>query len=81
MKIQIISKQNCSECERIKTLMNGMNMDYVEQKMEELDISKQFELRNTARKNRQAAMPLIFVDEEFVRTSVFETTYLKGGIA
>lgn len=80
MTITIISKENCTECERLKLAMSNQKLSYEETKMEELPASKQFELRNIARKNRQSSMPLLFVENQFIPTGEFESTYLKGGV-
>lgn len=77
-KITIISKENCPECERIKTSMRGKGFDFTEKKMEELPVPKQFEMRNVARRNRQMSMPLMFVSDEFIGTQEFEETYLNN---
>lgn len=80
MTITIISKENCTECERLKLAMSNQKLSYEETKMETLSAPKQFELRNIARKNRQSSMPLLFVENQFVPTSEFEKNYLKGGL-
>lgn len=81
MNIKIISKNNCTECERIKSLMDDKDLSYEEVLMSELSTPEQFEVKNIARRNRQASMPLLFVNEEFVPTSDFEERFLREVIA
>lgn len=79
MKILIVSKANCTECERIKTAMLVKDMDYEEERMDLASVERQFELKNIARRNRQLSMPMLFIDNEFIRTSEFEEKYIWGG--
>lgn len=76
-KITIISKQDCPECTRIKRLLKTFDFEFEESQMETLPTPKQFELRNIARANRQMSMPLVFVDEKFMKTMDFENSYLN----
>lgn len=74
--IKIVSKPNCTECERIKFLMQENGIEYAEEDMTTMPSGEQFELRNIARKNRQVSMPMMFVDGEFMTTKNFEKEYL-----
>lgn len=76
MNIKIISKDNCTECERIKSALHAKGMVYEEENMDTATPSRQFELRNIARRHRQLSMPLIFVDNEFQPASEFEKKHL-----
>lgn len=75
-KILVVSKPNCTECERIKSLLKDRDIPFEEVNMESLDKSKQFDMRNVARKNRQASMPMLFVSGEFKTTEAFEQELL-----
>ena len=76
MKIIVYTRPNCTECERVKSLLEEKKMGYDSIDMTELSEPEQFELKTIARKNRQISMPLLFVNESFVGTSEFETKYL-----
>lgn len=74
--IKVISKPSCTECDRIKRLLNEADIEYQEEDMTTMTNEEQFALRNIARKNRQMSMPMIFVNGEFIRTANFEEAYL-----
>ena len=77
MKILVVTKPDCTECERIKFALHDRDIEFNIENMPDSDTSRQFELRSIARKNRQVSMPIIFVDDEFITTRNFEDEYLK----
>lgn len=76
MKIKIISKNGCTECERIKHLTKAQGLIYEEENMDLSPIERQFELKNIARRHRQLSMPMIFIDGEFTPTKDYELNHL-----
>lgn len=80
MSIVVYSKAGCTECARIKNDLEEKGIDFEAIQMEDLDQVEVFRLRSDARKNRQVAMPLIYVDGEFIRTPVFEEKFIKEAI-